>query len=530
VTGTAPTAAPFDLGVASFDPLEDRILLWTRVDRSGPCSWEVALDADFREVVASGETAPDPETGVVVVDASGLRSGSDHWYRFTAGDASSPVGRTRTLPGGDPDRLQVGVTCCARYGQSPFTVYGALADADVDVVVHLGDYIYEDTKGGCEGRSPEPGHDCVTLEDYRTRHAQARRDPHLQALHARHPMVVVWDDHDLADNAWRGGAKSHDEAQQGPWTERLQAAVRAHHEFLPKRLADAEDFSTAWRRLDAGRLASIVCTETRAQRDEQAGLEGTSDAGDPDRTMLGDDQARWVCEAVADEDAGWVIVVSGTVVSELVIEAPDALDRVLPEKYAIVDGRATNTDQWDGYLAERARLAAALGARSGGGLILSGDIHSSWAIEGPLGRAGIPAAVELVAPPAATTPIGQLLPPGAGELLAQGLMEQLPRVRWVDVDHHGYLTLDIGRERAEASWWWVDPGADAPARLGRRWSVPRVAPMALVDPEPSTGRLPGPTPSPLSAIKRSRRRRRVAAVVLFGALASTAAVRRLRPR
>ncbi|HEY9555973.1 MAG TPA: alkaline phosphatase D family protein, partial [Acidimicrobiales bacterium] len=273
----APSNAPFPLGIASFDPLTDRVLLWTSHAGAGTCEWEVATDPDLREVVAAGTVEADPDTGLVTVDATGLQPATTYWYRFSSAGATSPVGRTRTLPDGAPTQLRVGVTCCARFGQSCFEVYGALAEADVDVVVHLGDYVYEDTKCEIEGREPDPEHDCVTLDDYRRRHAQARRDPDLQTLHARHPMVVVWDDHDLADNAWRSGAKNHDPDEQGPWEDRLAAALCAHQEHLPKRLADPSDSSSAWRRLDAGDLVSIVCSETRAHRDEQAGIEGAAD-------------------------------------------------------------------------------------------------------------------------------------------------------------------------------------------------------------------------------------------------------------
>jgi alkaline phosphatase D len=527
VTPSPVAASPFSLGVGSFDPLPDRVLLWTRLDGGGPCRWEVATDPDVEEVVAHGTVDVDPAVGTVAVDATGLSPGTRYWYRFVAGAAVSPVGRTRTLPV-DADGLRLGVACCARFSQSPFTVYAALADADVDLVVHLGDYIYEDTKAECEGREPDPPHECVTLDDYRRRHAQARRDPDLQALHARHPMVVVWDDHDIADNAWRGGAQSHDDDEHGPWAPRLQAALQAHQEHLPKRLADPTDLASAWRRLDAGALVSIVCTETRAHRDQQAGADDTPPVDDPGRTMLGPAQARWLREAVTDPTPTWLLVPSGTVVSELVIEAPDALDGVLPEKYAVVDGEGINTDQWDGYLAERTALVSALDERGGGTIILSGDIHSSWAIEGPRAPDGRPVAVELVCPPAATTPLGQLLPPGVGARLGPAIQEQLTDVRWVDVDHHGYLLLDLRRDRAEVSWWWVDPGDAAAARLGRRWTVPATGPARLVDPEPRPAP-EGPPPSPLSA-RRSRRRLVVVAGGAVVALGAVTVGRRLRRR
>jgi alkaline phosphatase D len=527
------TADPFPLGVASFDPLARAVLLWTRVAGAGSCAWEVATDPDLETVVRRGEAVA-TDTGIVTVDVDGLEAATRYWYRFTTPDGqSSRVGRTRTLPEGDASSLTLGVACCARFGQSEFGVYGALAGADVDVVVHLGDYIYEDEKFDIAERAPRPDHPCVTLDDYRTRHDQARRDPDAQDLHAAHPVVVVWDDHDLADNAWRGGAKAHDPEHQGPWPDRLAAALRAHQEYLPKRLADPADLTTAWRRLDGGDLVSIVCTEGRAHRDEPAGHDGVPPADHPDRTLLGPAQARWLEECVVGATSRWIVVLSGTVVSELVIPAPAALDGVLPEKYAVVDDQATNTDQWDGYHAERDRLAAALARRSGGSLVLSGDIHSAWAIEGPLGPDGVPVAVELVCPPAATTPLGQLFPPGVGALMAPGLADQIPGARWVDVDHRGYLTVAVGRDRADATWWWVDPASrhrgddaspdDPPAdpELGRRWSIPRVAPMALVDPEP---RRPEPSEPAASPLSERRRRRRQRAVAVVGALVAAGGV------
>jgi alkaline phosphatase D len=525
----AGTGSTFELGVASFDPLADRVLLWTAVGSpgsAGEVTWEVAADESLTRVVASGTARPGP-AGTVTVDADGLEPATTYWYRFSAAGATSPTGRTRTLPEGSVDRCRLAVTCCARYSQSRFAVYRAIADADVDLVLHVGDYIYEDCKEGIDGREPEPLHDAVTLDDYRIRHAQYRRDPDLAALHARHPMVVVSDDHDYADNAWFGGAKSHDPDEHGPWADRRAAALTAHHEFLPKRLADPDDLSSSWRRLPVGDLVAVLGTETRVHgRDEQAGLPGTSDADDPDRTMLGDTQRTWLLDTVRDPSTRWVLLLSGTVVSELEIAAPDLLDGVLPEKYAVVDGRAVNTDQWDGYRAERAALAAALAQRHGGAVIVSGDIHSSWAIEGPLGPDGLPVAAELVCPPAATTPIGQLTP-GAGELLATALPKALRRARWVDADHHGYLDLDIDTGAIRATWWWVDPEAEDPGpERARTWIVPFSWPAGLVDGDP--GAEPLPTDADGSeARERGRWRRVIGLAAAAGAVvAARAGIRR----
>ena len=458
----------FRHGVASFEPRDDRVLLWTLVGGGGPVRWVVARNPDLIDPVASGEVTVDREPGTVTVDVTGLDAGRTYWYRFEAGGELSPTGRTRTLGPAGSDRVRLGATCCARYSASTFAVYRALAAADIDLVLHLGDYMYEDVKSGLKGREPEPPHEAVSLEDYRARLAQARLDPDLQALHAAHPMLVVWDDHDFADNTSRDGAKSHD-PDEGPWSDRLAAALRAHQDFLPKRLARPDDLSSAWRSFDVGTLARIVCTETRVGgRDPQAGLDDTVPADDPARSLLGDEQRRWL-GTVVDGEPTWLLLASGTVVSQLTVEVPDSMDRVLPEKYAVVGGRAVNTDQWDGYQAEQRHLIDLLARRGRGSVVLSGDIHSAWALDGPIDEEGRAVAVELVVPPAATKPLGQLIP-GIGTILTK-VFGDLPHFRWVDADHHGYLTLDVGRDRLMATFWWVDPAGSGAATRGRGFEV-----------------------------------------------------------
>jgi alkaline phosphatase D len=470
----------FRHGVASFDPVQDGVLLWTLVDGGGPIGWVVATDEALAQVVAEGEATADAGSGTVTVEVTGLSPGTRYWYRFDAGDERSPVGRTRTLPADGAERIRLAATCCSRYAQQEFGVYGAVALADVDLVVHLGDYIYEDTKGRV--RPTEPDHTCVTLDDYRTRHALHRRDPHLQALHAAHPVVAVWDDHDLADNAWREGAKSHDPDRHGPWSERKAAALQAHNEFLPKRLAHADDAATAWRRLDAGDLISLVLTETRAHRDQPVQAAGADvDVDEPDRTILGPEQRAWLLDQAADPGPRWLVLVSGTVVSELEFRAPDRLDRAMPEKYTVKDGLARNSDQWDGYPVERAALAGALSRRGGPALVLSGDIHSAWAVEGLRDEDGRATAVELVTPPAATTPAGRLLPPGVGRALGAWLLREVDGARWLDLGHYGFLVVDIERTCATATWFWVDPGDAASAAPARTFTVEGGARPRLAD-------------------------------------------------
>lgn len=491
MTDPSPWADPtFPAGVASFDPTEDSVILWTALARPGRCTWELAADEDFAELVEHGEATTGPGAATTVaVSVDGLEPGRTYWYRFAADGTTSDSGRTRTLPSGDGARMRVGVTCCARFGQARFEVYRQLATTDVDVVIHLGDYIYEDTKCDIEGREPDPDHDCVDLHDYRRRHLQCRQDPDLQLLHRRHPMIVIWDDHDIADNAHRAGAQNHD-AEQGPWGDRLAAALRAHGEFLPKRLADDDDPTSAWRELRAGTLASFVCTETRAHRDPPAGIDGAPSADDPTRTMLGSAQASWLRRVAAEPSSAWSLILTGTVMSELEIDAPEELDDVLPEKYAVEDGRAINTDQWDGYVVERAAIAAAARERGGNTVVLSGDIHSAWVVEGPADDAG-PVAVEFTCPPAATTPLGQLLPQGGAALLERTVPDRLERVRWLSTEHRGFMSLDIVRERIHVTYWWVDEESSGPSvGVGRRWELtasslpPRLVDLDVTDEDP----------------------------------------------
>ena len=246
--------------------------------------------------------------------------------------------------------------------------------------------------------------------------------------------------------------------------------------------------------------------------DEPAGLDGTRPADDPARTLLGPAQAAWLPGAVADPSVRWTLLLSGTVVSELMIDAPDTLDGVLPEKYAIVDGYATNTDQWDGYLEERRRLAAALARRSGGAMIVS----ATSTRPGPSRAPSVPRGCRWRwswCAPGGHHAAGPAAPARGGRPARTGVVRQLPRVRWVDADHRGYLTLDVGRDRTEATWWWVEPGDQAAAAVrGRRWSVPWVAPMGLVDPEP-VGSATDEAASPLSVVRRRRRRRAAAGLL-----------------
>jgi len=522
-------AAVFRWGVASFEPRADSVLLWTRLPpHLTEVRWELAADPELHEVVASGHgrTGADRDH-TVSIDVTGLTPATTYWYRFLVDGpvASSPVGRTRTLPAAPTGRLRMGYVCCSRYSVAPLGVYRALAAREVDLVVHLGDYIYEDDdkRGPRRHRPPRPA---VSLGDYRERLAQMREDPDCQALHLRHPMTAIWDDHDFADNAWRHGAKHHDEAEDGPWAARVAAAARARQEWLPARLADPDRPTHAWRSVEVGDLAELVLLDTRIEgRDRQPGDDGSLPRDDPRRSLLGDDQRAWLQERLADVTRPWVIVHSGVVVSELSLGLPPVpgIGSLLPNGYAVVDGRVLHDDQWDGYPAERDRVARSIrdrGSAGGATLVVSGDIHSSWAFEGPTdpdvdGDDPPPVALEVVVPATTSVPMARTHPPGLWRVVDRSA-RRLPHVRWAELTERGYAIVDLTAERAVAEWWFVDAFGGDPAGTavaGAAFSTERLARPprwipSSTTPDPVRPGLPAPLPPRPTDLRRMRWRRR----------------------
>lgn len=533
----------FTHAVASFDPTTDSVLLWTRLVGATGVHWVLARDARLREIVDSGASpiAPDSD-GTVVVDVTGLQPATTYFYGFTAAGEHSPVGRTRTLPTNAASELVLALVACADYSLAPLTVYRALAQREVDLVLHMGDYVYDG--GGKGGRRPHaPDHPVRTLADYRTRLGQIRADPDVQAVHLRHPFAAILDDHDLADNAWRGGAKAHQEATDGPWPARAAAAMRARAEWVPCRRPDPADVLRTWRSLTAGDLAELVLLDSRFYgRDQQAGMPGAlPPLAAPERTMLGAEQGGWAWERIADTSRPWSLVANGVVVNEIAVRSRAAglLARLSPAGYLEHDGALVRDDQWDGYPAERGRLLAALaGRRAAGGasVLLSGDVHSSWAFDGPCGPDGEPVTVEVVTPAVSSAPMGRTRLPVLWRVL-DAVASRIGQVRFVDVTNRGFVLVHVRRAQVSAGWHWVDPydPADVPTVKTARWlSVARaqVPPRwAESAPQPAPGNRPDLTelparPTDVLAARRQHQRRRAAglaavASVLAGALALT---------
>ena len=309
-----PTAAAFRHGVASGDPTRDGVVLWTRVTVEGDAPvdvvWEVAAEPGFARPVASGRFRTGRERDhTVKVDVRGLPVGRELFYRFRLGAALSPVGRTRTLPTGKFDELKLAVVSCSLIPAGFFNAYDHIAKGPkLDAVIHLGDYIYEYGAGPTDygvsartppERMPDPPHEIVTLADYRRRHAQYKRDPDLQAAHAAAPWIVVWDDHEVANDTWRDGAENHQPETEGPFKAREAAALQAYYEWMPIREpAPGRAREAIQRTFDWGDLASLIMVETRltarAQQlryDDPALPKAVYDASTPDRRPLVTDRA-----------------------------------------------------------------------------------------------------------------------------------------------------------------------------------------------------------------------------------------------
>ena len=514
----------FEHAAASFDPTPSSVLLWTRLSEDMTwASWTLARDPELTDVVASGGASTGSDRDhTVVVDVGDLEPATTYWYRFMAGEELSPVGRTRTLPASPVDCFRIGTACCARYSVAPLGVYRALAEREVDLVLHLGDYIYEDA-GEKGPRDHDPPHTAITQDDYRRRLAQVRSDPDAQALHLRHPMVAIWDDHDLSDNAWREGAKHHDPARHGPWPVRVAAAAAARQEWLPQRLRDEADPKITWRSIPIGDLAELILLDTRlVGRDRQAGDEEGPPLDDPARSLLGDEQRAWVRERLLDTSRPWAIVASGVVVNSIELPWPrplTSMNRLLPNGYAMLDGRVMHDDQWDGYPAERERLVSWIVERAAAGgrtVLLSGDVHSSWAFTGPADPAtGEPAAVEFTTPAVSSAAMGRAHYPGLWRVLDRAA-DELDHVVWSDVTERGYTILEVRPHEVRSEWWFAHPYDEDPAataELASAFVTERAAWPPSLDrredaaEDPSRPGLPEPLPDRPGDLTSVRRRR-----------------------
>lgn len=436
------TLAPFYHGVASGDPLQDRVIIWTRVtpDQSGAINvdWRMATDTNFTNVVASGiETTNDNQDYTVKVDVTGLQANTWYYYEFETGGVKSLTGRTRTAPASGLDPLRLAVVSCQDYQYGFYNAYNEMAQRnDIDVVIHLGDYIYDGGANSSLGREHEPPHEIITLEDYRTRYSQYRLDPDLRAAHQQYPFICVYDDHESSNNSWYGGAENHDPNNDGDWFVRKGNALQANREWLPIRMPDTTNNERIFREIELGDLVNLYMVDTRLYgRDEQGS------GPDSSRRMLGPEQLDWLANQMDTSHCLWNII------GQQVMMAP-----------LIILNQTWTTDAWDGYPRERENLYNEIINRQiDNVVVLTGDIHTSWTNDLPLsnydasdennilGSVG----VELITPSITTQASPITVPPSV-------LQFENKHIHWVELSKKGYAILDVDTNRAHADWIFVN--------------------------------------------------------------------------
>jgi alkaline phosphatase D len=376
------TSDPFSLGVASGDPLPDGVVLWTRLapdplngggmpPRAVTVNWEIAADERMKKIALRGSAVASPRSGHSVhVEARGLEPGRWYWYRFMVGDAVSPVGRTRAAPalGARLDHLRFAFASCQHYEAGFFTAYKHLASEDLDLVVHLGDYIYEGAPVAGRPRqhnSPE----IISLEDYRNRYALYKSDPNLKLAHAAFPWIVTWDDHEV-DNNYAGGVPEDNQSRRA-FLERRARAYQAYYEHMPLRRASLPrgPDMRLYRRLRFGDLAEFNALDTRQYRSDQPCGDGNKppcpEALNPRATMMGAEQERWLFNNLARSEALWNVIAQQVMIAKW-DAAPGAEQRL-------------SMDKWNAYPAALNRLLNYLRERKPSNpVVITGDIHSNW--------------------------------------------------------------------------------------------------------------------------------------------------------
>ena len=457
-----PDLQPFYHGVASGDPTASSVIIWTRVtpefDDAIRVDWKVSTDTTFSDTIQSGSVLTTSNQDYTVkVDVQGLAANTYYYYEFTALGKNSVIGRTKTTPSGPVDQLRFGVVSCSSYETGYFNVYRKLFERnDLDAILHLGDYIYEYGSSGVLAgpRAHVPDHEIVELADYRMRHAQHKLDPDSRKMHQNFPMIATWDDHESANNSWRDGAENHSEGSEGAWVDRKAASLQAYYEWMPIRLPDVNNFNRIFRKISYGDLADIYMLDTRLyDRDEQAEFPYQYD--DEDRTIIGPEQMTWLQNELASTDAQWKILGQQVMMGQLVIP-----------NYFYETFTPLNSDQWDGYSAERTQLFDFIRDNSVENVVvLTGDIHTHWGMDLPYnifdynpntGEGSV--AVEFVTTAVTSTSSPIPLPP-----VYDLIRSFLPYIKYIDLSRKGYTLLDLTEEKAQGDFYTVNtivqPGA-----------------------------------------------------------------------
>ncbi|MBY6185391.1 alkaline phosphatase D family protein [Marinobacter hydrocarbonoclasticus] len=517
-------AVRFDHGVASGDPTTNALILWTRVtpDEAGEVTvyWEVATDSGFSELVNTGETVTDASRDYTVkVDAAGLESGQHYYYRFGVGETLSPVGHAKTLPVGAVASVKLAVVSCANYPAGHFHAYQGVAEETVDAVLHLGDYLYEYGQGGYAsedaaemGRQVLPANELLSLDDYRIRYAQYRTDTQLQAAHAAHAFIAVWDDHEIANDAWREGAENHNEGE-GEYDARQLAALQAYFEWMPIRPPGSSETSdTIYRSFAFGELVALHMLDTRViGRDQQldyatymdpatGGFDAerfVAEVSDPNRTLLGAEQLTWLQGTLLSNSATWQVLGQQVLMGRMVLpaaiatqqisiqefadlayiaqlaqraQAGDTLTqeeqayllanahRLTPEVIAMLQLPSIpyNLDAWDGYAYEREVVLGTALAANSNLVVLAGDTHNAWA-NNLSDASGNPVGVEFATASVSSPGLEEYLNIAPEDVVATeaGIASLVEGLEYLNAADRGYMTVTFTADKAVAQWRFV---------------------------------------------------------------------------
>jgi alkaline phosphatase D len=446
-----PLYAPFYHGVASGDPLPDRVIIWTRVTPDSnftgsiTVNWKMATDTSLSNVVKSGTFITNEDRDYTVkIDVDGLQPNQWYYYEFETNGRKSLIGRTRTAPSGNIDSLRFAIVSCSSWDYGYFNSYGRIDERnDIDAVLHLGDYIYEYPLNTSRVRQHEPSNEIVTLSDYRIRHSQYKLDPQLRKAHQQYPFITVWDDHETANDSYKDGAENHQPATEGDWYIRKNNGVRAYKEWMPIREPDPNDTIRIWRQFTWGNLLNLMMIDTRLYDRDQQVAANSPNLNDTTRQMIGAVQRAWLENQLSNSTQKWNII------GQQVMFAPlKVLNQIV------------NADQWDGYPAERNRVINFIMDNNiPNPVILTGDIHTAWANDIPYqnyngttgaGSMGVEFVTTSVTSPGADF-ISNLSSFGNSVIKSQN-----PHMKFIDLTRRGYLILDLNHQRVQGDFYFVN--------------------------------------------------------------------------
>ena len=463
-TAGADTNKVFAQGIASGDPTESAVVIWTRINDSSKTShkvsWSVSRQADMKKPIQSGEVMTDASIDYTVkVDVQQLQAGQRYYYRFSYGKADSPIGQTKTLPS-DSNQISLGIVSCSNFEWGYFNAYEALAKKDVDVVIHLGDYIYEygpGTYGDTTlSRQHLPAKEIISLSDYRTRYKQYRTDPDLQDIHQKVPFINIWDDHEISNDAYKDGAQNH-QADEGDYRSRMRDAKQAYYEWMPTRLGMGDPL---YRSYSSGQLMDLIMLDERlAGRTKPIKSMGEASL---DHTMLGQTQLDWFTNKLTSSDATWKII------GNQVIFSPLDVSRVYETP--------VNFDAWDGYERERNSIASLLRSEEISNVVfVTGDTHSSWAFEVPVSPREYRGnqksyAIEIGTPSISSANWNEGRPTEETIFAEKMILAANQHLKYVNGRDHGYVILHLMQDKAIAEWYYVSTllNRNYTEKLGKR--------------------------------------------------------------